>query len=261
MKSLKIAILGTGNVAWHLASTFENQGHVISHVYDRDINKAEKFSLDYFNASTSDSLDLSEINANLFIMALSDDSIEEVAQKLQLPSGSTLVHTSGTVPLNSLGYAQTHNIGVFYPLQTFSKGKSLDFTDIPICIEGESDETIELLRNLANSISHSVHLLNSNQRKVIHLSAVFACNFTNHMFTISKGILESNDLDFDILKPLIVETLNKSFDISPENAQTGPAKRGDMETLDRQFESLSNDPAVAEIYQLVSQNIIDSYQD
>jgi len=248
-------------VAWHLARTLENKGHVISHIYDRNITRAEKFSLDYFNASTGDSLDLSEIDASLFIMAISDDGIETVAQQLQLPYGATLVHTSGTIPLNALGYAQTLNIGVFYPLQTFSKGKNTDFTDIPICIEGESEETIELLRNIGNSISHSVHILNSNQRKVIHLSAVFACNFTNHMLTISKGILDSNDLEFDLLKPLILETLNKSFDIGPENAQTGPAMRGDMETLDKQFESLSNDPGVAEMYRLISQNIIDYYQD
>ncbi len=261
MKSQKIAILGTGNVAWHLARTFENKGHVISHIYNRDINKAEKFALDYFNASTGDSLNLSEVDASLFIMAISDDSIEEVAQQLNLPQNATLVHTSGTIPLNILGYAQTHNIGVFYPLQTFSKGKNTDFADIPICIEGESEETIELLRSIGNSISHTVHVLNSNQRKVIHLSAVFSCNFTNHMFTISKGILDSNDLEFDLLKPLIVETLNKSFDIGPDNAQTGPAMRGDMETLDKQFESLSNDPNVAEMYRLISQNIIDYYQE
>ncbi|MBO3698968.1 Rossmann-like and DUF2520 domain-containing protein [Roseivirga sp. E12] len=261
MKSQRIAILGTGNVAWHLSRTLENSGHVISHIYDRDIAKAEKFAMDYFNASTGDKLDFSALNASLFIMAISDDSIEEVAQELELPDNSTLVHTSGTVPLNALGYTQTHNIGVFYPLQTFSKGKDLDFTNIPICIEGESEETIELLRGIANSISHSVHILNSSQRKVIHLSAVFACNFTNHMFTVSKEILASNDLNFELLKPLIVETLNKSFDISPENAQTGPAKRGDMETLDKQFDSLSNDPQVAEIYRLVSQHIIDFYQE
>ncbi|OEK02518.1 glycerol-3-phosphate dehydrogenase [Roseivirga sp. 4D4] len=261
MKSQRIGILGTGNVAWQLARTLENGGHVIRHIYDRDITKAEKFAMDYFNASTGDSLDLSGVDANLFLMAISDDSIEEVAQQLKLPQNATLVHTSGTIPLNALGYAQTHNIGVFYPLQTFSKGKSTDLTDIPICIEGESQETIELLRAIGNSISHSVHVLNSNQRKVIHLSAVFACNFTNHMFTISKGILDSNDLDFDLLKPLIAETLNKSFDIGPDNAQTGPAIRGDMETLDKQFESLSNDPNVAEIYRMISQNIIDYYQE
>lgn len=257
--STKIAILGTGNVAWHLSRALENAGHVITHLYDRDISKAKKFGLDFFNAAIGDSTDLRSVDASLFIMAISDDAIEELAQQLKLPPGATLVHTSGTVPLNALGYAQTQRIGVFYPVQTFSKGKHISIENIPICIEGESLQTLVLLRELAESLSQSIYELESGQRKVIHLSAVFACNFTNHMFTIAKGILEENQLEFEILKPLIVETLNKSFEIGPENAQTGPAIRGDMETLNKQFESLANDPGLAEIYRRISQNIIDFY--
>jgi len=256
----QIAILGTGNVAWHFARTLENAGHVITHVYDRKIEKAEKFALDYFNASVGDSLDLSEVNATLFILAVRDDAIEEVAQTLTIPSKALLVHTSGTIPLNALGYAQTQNIGVLYPIQTLSRGQQTDFSKVPICIEGESEETVQTLKTVAKSISQEVHILTSQQRKVIHLAAVFACNFTNHMFSISKDILESNHMNFELLQPLIIETLNKSFDIGPENAQTGPAKRGDMETLDQQFSALSNDPEVADIYKLISQNIIDTHQ-
>lgn len=261
MNSQKIAILGTGNVAWHFARTLENAGHVIAHIYDRDAGKAKKFAMDYFNASIGDSLDLSVVEASLFILAVSDDAIEETAQQIMLPQGALLVHTSGTVPLNALGYAQTQRIGVLYPIQTLSKGQQTDFSNVPICIEGETEETTNFLKEVAGSLSDSVHLLSSQQRKVIHLAAVFACNFTNHLFSISKGILESNDMKFDLLKPLIVETLNKSFDIGPENAQTGPARRGDMETLDNQFKALSNDSDVAEIYKMISQNIIDFYQD
>lgn len=258
--SIKIAILGTGNVAWHLSRVLENAGHVIAHVYDRDLSKAKKFGLDFFNASAGNSTDLTNVDATLFILAISDDSIEEVAQQLRLPQHAILAHTSGTVPLNALGYAQTQRIGVFYPLQTFSKGRVIDFRNVPICIEGESKSTSELLKDVAADISGSVYELESGQRKVIHLSAVFACNFTNHMFTIAKNILEEHQLSFEMLKPLIVETLNKSFEIGPENAQTGPAKRGDIETLDQQFESLSNAPELAEIYKRLSQNIIDFYE-
>ncbi len=260
MSRIRIAILGTGNVAWHLSRTLENAGHLITHIYDRDISKAKKFALDYFNASVGDSTDLYAVDANLFVMAISDDAIEDVAQQLRLPKDSILVHTSGTVPMNALGYAQTQNIGVFYPVQTFSKGKSTDFSTIPICIEGDSESTTNLLSDVASDISSTVKVLNSQQRKVIHLAAVFACNFTNHLFSISKNILEENDLGFNLLKPLIVETLNKSFDLGPENAQTGPAKRGDMETLDHQYNALKNDPELAEIYRLFSQHIIDFYQ-
>ncbi|MFY0593217.1 Rossmann-like and DUF2520 domain-containing protein [Roseivirga sp.] len=255
----KIAIIGTGNVAWHFARTLENAGHIISHVYDRNIEKAEKFALDYFNASVSDSTDLSKVDASILIMAVRDDAIEEVAQSLMLPQESILVHTSGTIPLNALGYAQTQNIGVLYPVQTLSKGQQIDFKKVPVCVEGESISTVEILEDLAGSISQTVSVLTSQQRKVIHLAAVFACNFTNHMFSISKKILESNDMNFGLLEPLIVETLNKSFDIGPENAQTGPAKRGDLETLDQQFETLSSDPEIAEIYKLISQNIMDTH--
>ena len=119
----RIAILGTGNVAWHLARVLENAGHIIAHIYNRDAQKAKQFGLDYFNASTGSSLNLSEINADIFILAISDDSIEEVASSLSLPENAILCHTSGSKPLKVLGYAPTENIGVFYPLQTFSKGK------------------------------------------------------------------------------------------------------------------------------------------
>ncbi|OEK06800.1 Rossmann-like and DUF2520 domain-containing protein [Roseivirga misakiensis] len=257
----KIAILGTGNVAWHFARVLENAGHVITHVFNREIEKAEKFALDFFNASTGNSTDMSQVDASLFILAISDDAIEEIAQTLVLPHGSMLIHTSGSIPLSALGYAQTQNIGVLYPVQTLSKGQPIDFSKVPLCIEGESQETLNTLEEIASGMSETVYPLSSHQRKVIHLAAVFACNFANHMFSISKKILESNQMTFELLQPLIVETLNKSLDIGPENAQTGPAKRGDLETLDQQFNALSNDAELAEIYKLVSQHIMDTYAD
>ncbi len=257
----RIAIIGTGNVAWHLARTLENAGHLIVHIYSRDAAKAKNFGLDFFNASTGNSTDLRSVDASIFIMAISDDAIQQVAQSLQLPESAVLCHTSGTRPLLDLGYASTEHIGVFYPLQTFSKGKRVDFSEIPICVEGDTQFAHEALTELAHSISDNVQEVNSAQRKVLHLAAVFACNFTNHMFTISKEILENGNLNFDILKPLIAETLNKSFELGPENAQTGPAVRGDLETLDRQHELLTNQPELAEIYRQISQHIIDTYEE
>jgi predicted short-subunit dehydrogenase-like oxidoreductase (DUF2520 family) len=255
----RIAILGTGNVAWHLARVLENAGHIIAHIYNRDGQKAKQFGLDYFNASTGSSLNLSEINADIFILAISDDSIEEVASSLSLPENAILCHTSGSKPLKVLGYAPTENIGVFYPLQTFSKGKKVDFENIPICIEAENRFILDALRALGDSISSKTQEISSQQRKAIHLAAVFACNFTNHMFTVAQSILQNQEMDFELLKPLIVETLNKSFEIGPERAQTGPAIREDLKTLDLQFDSLKSDPELAEIYRLISQHIIDYY--
>jgi predicted short-subunit dehydrogenase-like oxidoreductase (DUF2520 family) len=258
--SAKIGIIGTGNVAWHLARAFENAGNVITDIYSRDSAKANHFILDFFNASATNSLDFRKSKAQIFILAVSDDAIEEVASAIMLPQNSILAHTSGSVSMGALGYAQTKNIGVFYPLQTFSKGKKVAFEEIPIGIEGDNGLTEEALLDLGKSISPKTLKMNSQARKNIHLAAVFACNFTNHMLTISKEIMSNKGLDFNLLTPLIEETLSKSLKLGPENAQTGPAKRGDLEILDKHYAALANSEDIAEIYRIVSQNIIDYYQ-
>lgn len=257
--SFNIAILGTGNLAWHLGLAFENAGHVITDIYNRDLEKARHFALNFFNANATNRLDFSDSNANIFILVVSDDSIMDLAPSIYMPQGSILVHCSGSVPLSALGYARTENTGVFYPLQTFSKGKRVDFSEIPIGIEAENKNTQNALQRLAKTVSTKVIEMDSKARRTVHLSAVFACNFTNHMLSISKEILTSQEINFELLHPLIVETLNKSLNIGPENAQTGPAARGDMETLDKHYEMLRNAPDVAEIYRIISQHIIDKY--
>ena len=258
--STKIGLIGTGNVAWHLARVFENAGNVITDVYSRDLSNANDFIMDFFNASATNSLDFRKSMAQIFILAVSDDVIEELASTIMLPQNSILAHTSGSVSMNALGYAQTKNIGVFYPLQTFSKGKSIAFEEVPIGIEGDNDFTEEVLLKLGNSISPKTLRMYSLERKNIHLAAVFACNFTNHMLTISKEIMSNKGLDFNLLTPLIEETLRKSLKLGPENAQTGPAKRGDLEILDKHYEALSKSEDIAEIYRIMSQNIIDYYE-
>lgn len=257
----KIAILGTGNVAWHLNLAFENAGHQVTAVYDRDLQKAEKFTLGSYQAEATNSLDFSRSEASIFIMAISDDAVAELVEDLHLPDGAVLAHTSGTLSIKAIGYAPTEDIGVFYPLQTLSKGKSVDFTHVPICIEGETLKAQNDLAALAQSLSKRVQMLDSGQRRLIHLAAVFACNFTNHMLTLSSQILDQQEIDFTILHPLISETLNKSLEIGPEKSQTGPAIRRDMETLDKQHQALQGDEQVAEIYELVSQHILDFYSD
>ena len=253
----RIAILGTGNVAWHLQLALENAGHAITEIYGRNLSHAEKLVRNSYEAEATDSLDFSQSQAEIFLMALTDDSVTEVAQELVLPDGAILAHTSGTLSIKSIAYAATEDIGVFYPLQTLTAGKAINFAEVPICIEGETLRAQNELAQLAQSLSKRVQMLESGQRRLIHLAAVFACNFTNHLFTLSKGILEQHELDFEILQPLIAETLNKSLEIGPENAQTGPAIRGDMATLDKQMVALENDQAVAEIYRILSQHIID----
>jgi predicted short-subunit dehydrogenase-like oxidoreductase (DUF2520 family) len=158
-----------------------------------------------------------------------------------------------------LGYAPTPHIGVFYPLQTFSKSKKIDFKDVPVFIESETGEVISVLNKMARAITNTVKQISSDERKALHVAAVFASNFTNHMLTLSKEILTEHDLDYEWLKPLIVETINKSLTIGPEAAQTGPAKRGDLEILDKHLTFLQGDEKRAEIYRVISQHILDKY--
>lgn len=258
---MKIAIIGTGNVAWHLILTLENAGHVITAIAGREPKKVASLAENFYNAEAITHFDLSEIDIEVAIICVTDDAIEDVSQKLRLSKKCLLAHSSGTKPLSSLGYAQTENIGVFYPLQTFTKAKKVDFSNIPICIEADNKEALRLIRLLASSISNTVVELTSKDRAVLHLAAVFACNFSNHMLTISHNIMEQNGLNYALLHPLITETINKSLNTGPQDAQTGPAKRGDLETLDMQYHALSGVPETADLYKMISQHILNYYSE
>ncbi|MEO1050489.1 MAG: DUF2520 domain-containing protein [Bacteroidota bacterium] len=258
-QNIKVSIVGAGNVAWHLAPELDNAGFVVQEVYSRNAKNAEALVKRLYQAEVKHDLDFSSSDSNVFIVAVPDDYIEEVAMEIALPDEAILVHTSGSKPLSALGYSATEHIGVFYPLQTFSKAKSVVFRDIPICIETENKSTKSTLIKIAQSISSVVKSIDSKDRKALHVAAVFACNFTNHLFTISKEILNDKSLDFELLKPLIVETINKGLMIGPENAQTGPAKRGDMETLDHHMQYLQFNEGYMEIYKTITQHILDTY--
>ena len=147
------------------------------------------------------------------------------------------------------------NYGVFYPLQTFSKFRDIDFSTVPICIEANNKKLEKILVNLAKYISNSVHLVDSEKRKMLHLSAVFACNFVNHMYSVATEILNQSDIPFDLLKPLIVETMQKAIDFDPQNAQTGPAVRNDQNIMLKHIELLKDNPEFEKIYRFVSESI------
>lgn len=257
---MNVSFIGSGNLAWHLAPALDNTDFAVREVYSRNKKNASALADKLYQAEVKTSLDFSNSPSVIFIIAASDDSIEEVAQEIILPENAILVHTSGSQPLSILGYAATQNTGVFYPLQTFSKNKKADFKEVPFFIESENPGTEKILITMAKAISKKVYKCTSSDRKALHVAAVFASNFTNHMLTIAKEILEKHKLDLDLLKPLIVETINKSLAIGPEEAQTGPASRGDVEILDHHFEFLKRDRQLAEIYKLISQHILDKYQ-
>ncbi len=261
VKYYRVSIIGSGNVAWHLSRALEDAGHFVLEVYSRDIKNARALTSRLYDAEAVESLDFSESLAEIFILAVSDSAIQEISSEIILPDNVIIAHTSGAMPISTLGYAPTEHLGVFYPLQTFSKVKEVNWKVIPILIEAESSEASKALNALGESISSKVLAMSSIKRQAIHLSAVFASNFTTYILSLSEEILMERKLDFDLLKPLIAETINKCFDMSPFAALTGPARRGDMETLNTHIQMLDNNKSQKEVYKVLSQQILDTYFD
>lgn len=259
---MRISFVGAGNVAWHLAQALENAGHHIVEIYSRDGSNARRLVNKLYDTHIAPDLDFSESVAELLILAVSDDALKDVISKLVLPENCTVIHTSGTKSLNELQHLIdiysdiVVPTGVFYPLQTFSKEVEIQLTGVPICIESADATTERMLVQLAQCISNVVYLMTSEERRLMHLGAVFACNFTNHLLAISKRIVEAENLEFDLLKPLIRETLRKAL-LSPDPAlvQTGPARRGDQQTLETQLDYLERYPAWKGIYEILSESI------
>ena len=245
---IKVVIIGSGNVAQHLVQAFAKSKEIdVIQVFSR--RKETIVPLLDSNKITSSYTDLAE--ADIYIIAVSDDAIAKVSS--QLPFENRLVvHTSGSVPMDSLD--KKNRKGIFYPLQTFTKGKEIDFREIPICLENENDTDFELLEKAAQSISNNVVKSNEKQRKALHISAVFVNNFVNEMYRISNEICDENKVSFEILKPLILETVNKVMTLSPKEAQTGPAKRNDIQTIQAHLDFLSNENHTT-IYKILTQSI------
>jgi len=248
----KIVLIGAGNVATQLGIALTDAGYRVSQVYSRTKRSASLLAKKIKAAAITDLAKIDE-TAAVYIIAVKDDAIAEVAKKLRLEHG-IVAHTSGSVSMDVLKKA-SKNYGVFYPLLTFTKDKKVDFKTVPICLEGSNKATSTTLQYFAKSISSNVQTINSDQRKMIHLAAVFACNFSNHMYAIADEILKKNKLSLDILKPLIEETALKIRDKSPAKVQTGPAVRGDKKTMEGHLKMLSGDKKLKEIYKLVSATI------
>lgn len=254
----KVAIIGAGNVAWHLAPALEHAGHQLVEVYARSTKGAEQILSRLYAAELKQDLDFSESKADLFIIAVTDGAIGSIADEVILPEGSLLVHTSGGVSLEVLNYSSATYTGVFYPLQSFTKGKDLDLAEVPFLIESEDQEVVKKLKLVAKSLKANSYAIKSKDRLAIHVAAVFASNFSNHMLRIAEEIMQRQGLDYEMLKPLVVESISKSLQLGAKHAQTGPAMREDYETLEEHHQFLTYNEEVAEIYRLISQDIIDS---
>ncbi|MDQ4142024.1 MAG: DUF2520 domain-containing protein [Bacteroidota bacterium] len=252
---LSIALIGAGNVAWHLGRALEQAGHRIVLVYSRTLVKAEFLSEALLQAHPTHQLDFSLIKADVFILAIKDDAVNEVLEKAVFPSDSLVVHTSGSLPLSVITGQSKIRGGVFYPIQTFSKEIDIDLKQTPIGLEASNPTDLSLLKKLAESISSQVIELPTEARKTIHLAAVFACNFTNHLLGISQELLEKHQLNFTVLHPLITGTLQKAFTHSPFQVQTGPAVRFDQNILAQHQQLLQHHPNYLAIYISLTESI------
>jgi len=248
---IKVVILGGGNVAFHLTThLLKNSAVKVVQVYNKSIDKIQHFKSD--TAITNNLAELKD--ADIYIIAVADNAIVELSKKLVFKN-KLVVHTSGSVAMNEL--LSISNKGVLYPVQTFSKEQEVDFSTIPICIEASTKKDLKLLETLAKSISKNCHHINSDQRKDIHLAAVFVNNFVNHLYHIGSEICDQNSIPFEILQPLIQETATKIVALIPFEAQTGPAKRKDTETIEKHKAMLTANQQ--EIYTLLTKSIHKTY--
>ncbi len=249
---IKVALMGTGNVSRHLFDEFmEHKGIKVVQVLGRR-NEALEYFKKRVKITVSDQF--SE-KADVYILAVSDDSISQVARSLGNLDG-ILAHTSGSAPISAL--PRTGRRGVFYPLQTFTKDFPVDFSKIPFCIEAENEKDTALLAKLASTLSDYVIEIDSDQRKGLHLAAMFTNNFVNHLYYIGQQICKEHHLPFEILLPLMQETTRKLEKLPPFDAQTGPARRRDATTIARHLDMLK-DPNYKEIYIKLTDSIQKTY--
>lgn len=248
---LKIVLIGAGNVATHLGLALLAAKHNIVQVYSRQEASSKSLARLLKTKHTTAINELST-DADVYILAVKDDAIKTVVKQLHLKN-KILVHTSGSVDMDVLK-SSSSNYGVFYPLQTFSKSKKVNFENVPICLEANNIKTFKQLELLAKSISNNIQKVNSQQRTNIHIAAVFACNFSNHMFSIADELLKANKLSLDLIKPLIAETAEKIKNNPPAKMQTGPAIRGDKKTMAKHLKMLEN-KQYKELYKMLSRSI------
>lgn len=250
--SKTIVWIGAGNLATQMAPALQQRGATIKQVYSRTetsaMTLASRLQVPYCTH-------LQEVaDADIYLFALKDNILEEVISQMPPHNDSIWLHTSGSMPMQIFApYAQQY--GVLYPLQTFSKNKKVDWREIPLFIEATDALTLQTLQQFSDLLQTQSYPLSSDQRKYIHLAAVFACNFSNHMWTIASKIIKQTDLPFEVLRPLIKETVEKIETLTPIEAQTGPAIRYDENVIDKHLALLSQHPQWADIYQSISQDI------
>ncbi len=251
---MKIALIGAGNVATCLGPRLKEAGHEITAVYSRTVESA-RILADRLGATYT--TDLKAVPASdAAIVMLKDDALKELAPAIAGSLNSALLlHTAGSVPMDIWREAGAKKYGVLYPMQTFSKESRIDWSQVPLFIEGSSAQILNDIRQLALTISPDVTPLSSEGRRKLHLAAVFTCNFSNHMYAIAEQLLASEGVPFRVMLPLVRETARKVESIKPQDAQTGPAVRGDRKIIQEHLALLKDNPEYAELYRLISIDI------
>ena len=250
---MKIVLIGAGNLATHLGKALHAAGHDMVQVFSRTMQSAETL------ASLLDAEPLTDMaqvrdDADVYIFSVKDSALEQLISQLCGGEKKVFLHTAGSMPMSVFRGKALH-YGVLYPMQTFSKQREVDFSIIPCFIEANDEFALKQIEGLAGQISHRVYQLSSEDRKYLHLSAVFACNFANHCYAVSQELLQQHGIPFDVMLPLIDETAAKVHGMTPKDAQTGPAVRYDENVIGKQIQLLENQPYFQKIYDSMSKSI------
>jgi predicted short-subunit dehydrogenase-like oxidoreductase (DUF2520 family) len=254
IQDTQIVFIGAGNLATNLAKAFYRKGFRILQVYSRNEANARELA-NAVEASWTNSLNEVSKEGEIYFVCLTDSAFVELLPQIVADKPNALfIHTAGSIPLD-IWKEKVERYAVLYPMQTFSKHLEVDFSKIPIFIETNNDDDHELLKAIACILSTKVYDATSEQRKVLHLAAVFTCNFTNHMYALAAELLKRYNLPFDVMLPLVDETARKVHELSPLDTQTGPAKRYDENVINEHLRMLSDDPDIKNLYELISKSI------
>ena len=256
---MRVVLIGAGNVATHLGKALQEAGYRVLQVYSRTAQSASELAETLSSGYTTEVEDIRK-DADVYIVALKDTALQALAPALVKGREEALfVHTAGSMPM-ALWEGLLPRYGVLYPMQTFSKQRPVDFHTVPFFIEASGEEELQILHELAGRLSPLVYRADSEQRKYLHLAAVFACNFVNHMYALSAQILAGQGIPFEVMLPLVDETAQKVHRLSPVQAQTGPAVRQDVNVMERHLELLADEPALRELYEKISKSIYNRKQ-
>ena len=255
--SQRVVVLGAGRVATHLAPALVRVGYSLLQVWSRTEDSA-RLVAEPLGASYTTDLDAVIDDTDVYIVCVADKALPEVAERISRRANKTalFLHTAGSIGIEVWQQCSVEHYGVLYPLQTFSKERTMDMREVSLFVEASNEKALTRTEMLARSLSDKVFRADSGRRAQLHIAAVFACNFTNAMYDAAYRLLSDAGIPFEVLLPLIDETSAKVHTLAPQEAQTGPAVRGDKVVMQRHMEALVEDERLRNIYSLLSEYIM-----